>query len=241
MFPKRRKEQQKQETTKSSRKNIEMRNPSPHGSDSGLSDISSSSDDIDSHQYRRQQRKDRSKAVARHIAVHLQVLMLLTLRFTALQREGEGVDDDIRSDSVDIDEESSTSGGTDQGGISNINFQADATMKSVDDENNMGDATDPDDDVVEDDIPIPDTDLDLEFIPRQYDDLAAKDDEFLNEVIESGTYQSWRNLEGKAEESGSHLTFNCLSNFFRYSRLIFTITISPLILGFYTLDSLSQF
>ncbi|KAH6607650.1 hypothetical protein Trco_003963 [Trichoderma cornu-damae] len=195
VFPKRRKGQQKHESAKSARTTLKMTNPSPHSPDPDFSDTSSDSDDMSSHQRRRQERIDRSRAVARHVAVHLQVLMLLTLRFAALQNDdGQLVDDDdLKSDSVDVDEGNSASEGTDLGRLSHIASEADAVMKDaegLDDTDDTGGAMDLDNDAVEDDILVPDTDLDLEFVPRQYDDLPAKNDDFLNKVIESGAYQS---------------------------------------------------
>ncbi|KAL7915897.1 hypothetical protein GGI35DRAFT_485370 [Trichoderma velutinum] len=200
VFPKRRKEQPKQEASKSARKALEMTNPHPHSSDLEFSDTSSDSDDLNSHQSRKQRNKDRSKAVARHVAVHLQVLMLLTLRFAAALQDDDGdLDDGTKSDSVDIDEGNSASLGTDLGRLSHIASEADVTMKDGHDRNdaeNNESAMDLDEDVdndaVDEETPVPDTDLDLDFIPRQYDDLVAKDDKFLSKVIESGAYQSWQ-------------------------------------------------
>ncbi|KAL7784840.1 hypothetical protein V8C37DRAFT_395280 [Trichoderma ceciliae] len=195
MFPKRRKGQPKSETAKSARKNLEMTNPNPHGSDPDFPYTSSDSDDMESHQYRRQQRKDRSKAAARHIAVHLQVLMLLTIRFAALQNDDGELNDDIKSNSVDIDEGNSASEGTDLGRLSHVASEVDVTMKDaedVDGVDNTEGAMDLDYGVVRDDIPVPDTDVDLEFVPRQHDGLPAQNDDFLNKIIESGAYQSWQ-------------------------------------------------
>lgn len=202
MFPKRRKGQPKQEASKSARKTLEMTSPNPHNSDLDHSDTSSDSDDTNFHQNRRQRNKDRSKVVARHVAVHLQVLMLLTLRFAAaLQHDDEDLDDGTKSDSVNIDEGNSASiGGTDLGKLSHIGSEADVIMKDKEDGNDAKQAEgamelddDVDNGIADESIPVPDTDLDLNFVPRQYDDLEAKDDEFLNMVIESGAYQSWRN------------------------------------------------
>ncbi|KAL6829745.1 hypothetical protein V8C40DRAFT_168253 [Trichoderma camerunense] len=201
MFPKRRKGQPKQEASKRARKTLEMTSPNPHSSDLDLSDNSSDSDDMSSHQNRRQRNKDRSKAVARHVAVHLQVLMLLTLRFAAvLEHDDEDLDDGTKSDSVNIDEGNSASiGGTDLGKLSHIASEVDVIMKDGADGSDANQAEgamelddDVDNDIADESIPIPDTDFDLNFVPRQYDDLEAKDDEFLNMVIESGAYQSWR-------------------------------------------------
>lgn len=201
MFPKRRKGQPKQEASKRARKTLEMTSPNPHNSDLDLSDNSSDSDDMSSHQNRRQRNKDRSKAVARHVAVHLQVLMLLTLRFAAaLEHDDEDLDDGAKSDSVNIDEGNSASiGGTDLGKLSHIASEVDVIMKDGRDGNDGNQAEgamelddDVDNDIADESIPVPDTDFDLNFVPRQYDALEAKDDEFLNMVIESGAYQSWR-------------------------------------------------
>ncbi|KAL6881284.1 hypothetical protein J3F83DRAFT_47012 [Trichoderma novae-zelandiae] len=198
VFPKRRKGQTKQEASKSARKTLEMANPNPHSSDSELSDTSSDSDDVGS-DHRTQRSKGRSKAVSRHVAVHLQVLMLLTLRFAAALRDNDGgVDDGTKSDSVDIDEGNSASNGTDLGRLSHVTSEDDVTMKDGSDEGNGGGDIEPDegprDDITADDVPVPDSDIDLEFIPRQYDNLAVEDDEFLNELIESGDFLSWEDI-----------------------------------------------
>ncbi|KAK1246370.1 hypothetical protein MKX08_000172 [Trichoderma sp. CBMAI-0020] len=192
VFPKRRKGQPKQEASKSVGKVFKMANPDPHSSDLEPSDTSSDSEDMGSHQKRKRRNRDSSKAVTRHIAVHLQVLMLLTLRFAAaLQDDDEDLGDSVKSDSVSIDEGNSALEGTDLGRLSDIDFKADITLEDIDDEDNVGDAMDPDN-AVEDSIPIPDTDLNLKDIPGQYDGLAAENDAFLKKVIESGAYQSWR-------------------------------------------------
>lgn len=199
VFPKQGKESPKQETAKCARKTHAMTNPSHHSSDPDFSDLSSDLEDMGSHRHRPQHSNGRSKAVAQHIAIHLQVLMLLTLRFAALQKEN-GVsdddfsDDDFESDSVDIDDGNSALKDNDLGRLSDIDSQADVTMKNMDNEDNAGDTMDLDDDVVVDDIPIPDTDLDLEDVPRQCDRLAAENDTFLKRIIESGAYQFSREL-----------------------------------------------
>ncbi|KAK4077918.1 uncharacterized protein Triagg1_3612 [Trichoderma aggressivum f. europaeum] len=128
--------------------------------------------------------------------------MLLTLRFAALQKDDETLmDDDVKSDSVDIDDASDASKGNDLGSLSDIDSRADITLKDMDDVDNEGDAMDVDDDVGKDDVIIPDTDLELVYIPRQYDGLATEDDDFLQKVIESGAYQS---RQGEHEHSASH-------------------------------------
>jgi hypothetical protein len=194
VFPKRGKESPKQETAKCARKTHAMTNPDHHSSDPDFSDLSSDLEDMGSHRHRPQHSNDRSKAVAQHIAIHLQVLMLLTLRFAALQKDDGVSDDDFKSHYVDTDDGNSALKGNDLGTISDIDSQADVTMKSMDNEDNAGDTMDLDDDVVVDDIPIPDTDLDLRNVPRQCDRLAAENDAFLKRIIESGAYQFSREL-----------------------------------------------
>ncbi|KAL7804648.1 hypothetical protein V8C44DRAFT_342887 [Trichoderma aethiopicum] len=192
VFAKRRKGQTRQKTSKSTRKTLEMAHPSPHDSGSELSDTSSSSDDMGSG-HRKQRSEGRLMAVSRHVAVHLQMLMLLTLRFAAaLQDDDGGLGDDVGSNSVDIDEGNSASGGTDLGRLSSIASDEDITMKNEDGERNTGGDMDSvqglSDDITADDMPVPDTDIDLKFIPKQYDNLAVEDDIFLNELIESGDF-----------------------------------------------------
>ncbi|KKP07316.1 hypothetical protein THAR02_00640 [Trichoderma harzianum] len=127
--------------------------------------------------------------------------MLLTLRFVAaLGHDDEDLDDGTKSDSVNIDEGNSASiGGTDLGKLSHIDSEVDVIMKDGADGNDGNQAEgakelddDVDNDIADQSIPVPDADFDLNFVPRQYDDLEAKDDKFLNMVIESGAYQSWR-------------------------------------------------
>ncbi|KAK1256259.1 hypothetical protein MKX07_008518 [Trichoderma sp. CBMAI-0711] len=113
----------------------------------------------------------------------------------ALQdHDGDG-NDGTKSDSVDIDEGNSAFAGTDLGRLSHVASEDDVSMKDGSDEGNVEGDIDLDeslgDDVTADDTPVPDSDIDLQFIPRQYDDLAVEDDEFLNELIESGDFLSW--------------------------------------------------
>ncbi|KAJ5899928.1 hypothetical protein N7495_004672 [Penicillium taxi] len=193
VFPKQLRGLSKQETIKRARKTRVMVNPGHSSLDVECSDLSSDSDDVGSHGHKSQQSKDRSEAVARHIAVHLQVLMLLTLRFAAIQKDDRALDDGIKSDSVDIDDRNSASKGNDLERLSDINSQANVDMKDIDGEDNGKDTMDLDDEIVEKDILIPDMALDLEDVPRQCDDLAAENDAFLKNVIESGAFQSWQN------------------------------------------------
>ncbi|PTB70808.1 hypothetical protein BBK36DRAFT_1109023 [Trichoderma citrinoviride] len=136
VFPKRRKGQTKQQASKSARKTLEMAHPSPHNSDSELSDTSSDSDNMGS-DHGKERSKSRLKAVSRHVAVHLQGLMLLTLRFAAALQDIDGdVDDGTKSDSVDINEGNSASDGTDLGRLSHVASEDDITTKDGSDKGN---------------------------------------------------------------------------------------------------------
>ncbi|KAL7921713.1 hypothetical protein ACQKWADRAFT_321286 [Trichoderma austrokoningii] len=193
-FFKRPKEELKQEAFKSARTTYSMTHPGHNNSDD--SDFSDTSSDMDmnSLRQRQQQTEGRSKPVARHIAAHLQVLMLLTLRFAALQKDNEKlVDDDLNSDYVDVDDENSSPKGNDPENLSGIDSgRDDVTMEDMDDEDDLGVNKHVVNDLVEDDILIPDTDLGLDDIPRKYDGLVAENDVFLGNVIESGAWQSWK-------------------------------------------------
>ncbi|UKZ60138.1 uncharacterized protein TrAtP1_001422 [Trichoderma atroviride] len=133
LVTKRPKEQQKQESIKRPRISFEISSPGNRGSDLDSSDTSSESGNADSYQ----QRKDPSNTIARHIAAHLQVLMLLTLRFAALESDGEDLNDDFKSNSVDIDEENTRSfisKDTDLGRSSHQSSLRDVTMEDIDGE-----------------------------------------------------------------------------------------------------------
>ncbi|KAK1253166.1 hypothetical protein MKX08_004353 [Trichoderma sp. CBMAI-0020] len=183
----------KHEAFKSARTTYSMMHPGHYSSDG--SDFSETSSDVDMNtfQQRPQRTEDRSKAIARHIAIHLQVLMLLTLRFAALRKDDNDlVDDDLKSDDVDIDEENSSSKSNASESLSDIHSRKDVVVEDMDGEDDPGAAKDLGNDLVKDDIPSPDPDFGLENIPRQYDGLLVENDAFLKKVIESGAWQSWQ-------------------------------------------------
>lgn len=133
--------------------------------------------DIDSLQQSLKQTEVRSKAIARHIAVHLRVLMLLTLRFASSQKIDKALaDDDLKSDCTDIDDEESSPKCSIPDDLSDIDSRRDGAMEGLDDENDSGVAKDLNDDLVEDRIAVPDTDFGLGDIPRQYDGLIIEND-----------------------------------------------------------------
>ncbi|TGJ86467.1 hypothetical protein E0Z10_g2279 [Xylaria hypoxylon] len=166
-IPKRRKGELKQETTKSARKSLEMTNPHPQMSNTEFSDTSSDSDSADSHRHQQQQQiEDRSKVLARHVAAHLQALMILTLRFADIHNDGEGPGDNTNNDSINVDQGSSASERDDVESLSDIASKADiASDIAKEDTNDTEGAIDRD--VVEDEILIPDTNVDLSDVPRQ--------------------------------------------------------------------------
>lgn len=179
---KRQKRQPNQEAFKSNRKNLEMTSPDPHGSDLDLLDTSDS-DNADSHQ-RRRKRQDLSNAVARHIATHLQTLMLLTLRFAALQSDDEGLDDDITSNSADIDERNSAnSEDTDLGRISQLKPVSEGTIEGdTNDVSNKESFTQLDGDNSRDDAAVVSRDPNFAIGLKYHDDLEAKNGEDTNNV-----------------------------------------------------------
>lgn len=178
---------------KSARTTYSMMHPGHYSSDDSDFSDTASDLDMDSLQQRLQRTEDRSKAIARHIAMHLQVLMLLTMRFAALQKDNNDlVDDDLKSDYVDIDDEGSFSGGNNPENLSGTGSGRDVAMEDMDNADDFGVPEDLANDLVEDDKPVPDTDLVLHDIPRPYDGLVAENDAFLNNLIESGAWQSWQ-------------------------------------------------
>ncbi|KAI0449228.1 hypothetical protein F5B21DRAFT_518328 [Xylaria acuta] len=191
VFPKRRKRGVKQENTKASRRALEMVNPDPHSPN--LLDTSSDSDDTDTpRDQSQQQNEDRSVAMARHVAAHLQTLMFLTLRFADIQNYNGRLDDDIKSDSVEIDEGNGSLERNDVARLSDVVSDSDIVMTDTTGNMDSTTAVIDIDDFVEDEIVIPDTNLDLSDIPRQYDGLMPENDDFLRKLIDSGAYQPSR-------------------------------------------------
>lgn len=171
---KRQHRQQKQETVKSSRKNLETMGPDHPDLDLELSDTSSDSDNADSDQQAKQ-RQERSNTVARHIAAHLQVLMLLTLRFAGLQSDDEDLDDDLKSNSVDVDEENSTaSEDSDVRRLSRLSSLEDVAMRDTDDKKNK--------EAAKRDPQVLSTGLSFELTLKRDDDREAENNEKPNNV-----------------------------------------------------------
>ncbi|KAK4187619.1 hypothetical protein QBC35DRAFT_409984 [Podospora australis] len=192
---KRHKEPLLEERNKMARMTLEMRNPDPHTAASESLDTSSDSDD-ESYRSRMKQSAtaENSKMMARHIAAHLQVLMLLTIRLSSLSVDDVDSDDDeVNSYSVDINdsERSSESEMTDL-----ISASAADTDVEMSDTHTLQ-LSDSDDEMAGADAPgadnsgsIPDAAVDLSDIPRPYDELDGENDPFLQKLVKSGAYQA---------------------------------------------------
>ncbi|KAI9902525.1 hypothetical protein N3K66_001877 [Trichothecium roseum] len=130
-----------------------------------------------------------------HIASHLQVLMLLTLRFANLENISEDLDNDIGSEYADFDSEDSViAKGNDMDRLMEIASEPEEVIESEDWEtlDPAEDAMDPNGVAMGGDMAAPDSDFDFSVVPRQYDDLPIEDDAFLKKVVESGACQSWK-------------------------------------------------
>ncbi|KAI0410588.1 hypothetical protein F5X98DRAFT_385348 [Xylaria grammica] len=178
----------KQENTKSTGKNPDMANRRARNIETEPSDTSSDSDSAESRHRRPQQIEERLRVVARHVAAHLQTLMILTLRLAEAYNYKEDLVDDTKSDAVEIDQGNSASEGEDIGHLSDVTFKGDIARDipegDIDDEESIYM------DVVEDDILVPDADIDLSYVPRQYDNLIREQDTYLEALVQSGAFQA---------------------------------------------------
>lgn len=202
---KRRKEQLASDAAKSARTSFTTRSAGPDGQSNWDSGSDSDSDlisfsEIDEPKHL----NDRSKVVAEHIASHLQMLMLLTLRFSTLIND-KGVDHvEVNGDSVEADEGSSSSG-------SNFKNRILSDMDvEMDEEGLKHEQPGLDGDIRKDALRIPDCNFEVN-IPPGYGILKANDDdEFMRGIIESGAFQSWRNKHAwNDEEPLEELIQNC--------------------------------
>ncbi|KAM0484348.1 hypothetical protein ACHAPX_001771 [Trichoderma viride] len=169
-----------------------MTSPDHPSSDVDSSDTSSDSDSADSHQQTKQWR-DRSNVAARHIAQHLHVLMGLTIRFEALQNDGDGLDEDFKSNSADIDDEHSAAS-VDTRNLENSNLQ------DIYDSNNKGSITNLDgDDIKYDKATFEHALRTLEGSDAKNDTNSANVAHWLPELDDPSQYQYPRTI---AEEKG---------------------------------------
>lgn len=174
------------EGAKSSRSSRSMTSPGAKMIEPDPLDSESSSD---SDEQQVPEISELSRTVARHIAAHLQVLMLVTLRLSSLQN---GQDNDasveIQSNYAELDENYSVPGSDDSRKPSDIVSLNDGTMER--DEEFAGDeekTTILDYDTTEDRVPSPDIELDFSDVRRSF---APQDDKFLKKMIEHGSFQN---------------------------------------------------
>ncbi|KLU82018.1 hypothetical protein MAPG_01097 [Magnaporthiopsis poae ATCC 64411] len=186
------KKQLHQESDKRPKAAPGMRDPKPP---TEVEDSSDDSDDSDgSLDMENMLGSDDAEMMARHIAGHLQVLMLLTVRLASLQNEKDDDDgQDANSDSVDL-------GDTSEGTMT-------ADPKKTSDRGAPEDIEMPDVDEIPEEVVIPSghssiPDADVDFadigVRRQHDDLPAEKDGFLQQLIKSGACQA--HLDGDSEE-----------------------------------------
>lgn len=169
---------------------VEMSHPKPH---SLIHDVSCNSDeeagcddDADT-----PLSPELAETIARHVAAHLQVLMFLTIRLASLQSEQETPTEEIKSDTVDVDDGDNSSRGQDLRKISGIDVEEATEMDTVEDSllHKDGDV-DPDNGLpLGDTIPALEFYIDWNDVPR-CDEPPVEKDKFLQDVIKSGAYQS---------------------------------------------------
>lgn len=191
------------EAIKSARTSLAMKSAGPRNysgteldpafdSDSDRDSISESEADEPDHI------KDRSMTLAKHVASHLQMLMLLTLRFATLTNSTEDIDaDEVNSNSVEIDEGDNATGSIpEKRSVSDLDID-------MDKEELTDDTMSLEEDIRKDDPTIPDCDIQNTISTRDYyDNTAAEDDNFLQGVIGSGAYQSWRHTRERDASKG---------------------------------------
>ena len=136
---------------------------------------------------------DAAEMMARHIAAHLQVLMLLTIRLASLQDDAhpDAEDDSANSASVDhgdSDDAALTKSTGDHAAKTASTGHVDAEMPHADEQA-------PETVDEQDDLAIPDAVVDFDGVPRQYDKLPVEKDGFLQELIKSGAYQADRDAK----------------------------------------------
>lgn len=126
---------------------------------------------------------DNSEVMARHVATHLQVLMLLSIRIAAVQGGQYGEGDDVNSASADIGDSEVPSQKT------SLRESQDAGSFIEPDKSGSGDEASEHANMEHDDGGIPDADVDFDGVHRQYDELAVDEDAFLQGIISSGAFQ----------------------------------------------------
>ncbi|KAL8367018.1 hypothetical protein RB595_007615 [Gaeumannomyces hyphopodioides] len=180
--PKRRKEQLVNKAgNKSSRTSFAIKHPKPERENDQGSDASDDSLDVPGLVLT----ADNAETMARHIATHLQALMLLTIHLAFLSDDhSQETQDHANSVSVDA-------GDSDEAPFTKSSRESAADTVSTEDV----EMPDVDGEALEAvDMPqvdhIPDAVVDFDDVPRQYDELPVEEDEFLQELTKSGAYQA---------------------------------------------------
>ncbi|KAH6633953.1 hypothetical protein B0J18DRAFT_414818 [Chaetomium sp. MPI-SDFR-AT-0129] len=147
---------------------------------------------------------DDAKTMARHIAGHLQTLMLLTIRLASLQKEEDGdeEEDDADSEAAEPDNPSGVSGASDATRASDPEggqFGPPSAGSPLSD----GEALEAVD--VPQVDPIPDAVVDFDAVPRPHDGLPVEEDEFLQELIKSRASQEHLHRLDSLERENSNV------------------------------------
>ena len=157
---------------KQARQSYDIASPAADFSDSDMTDSSSSS----VQQAPSTDDANLSKAVSRHIAVHLENVMLLALRFATLKKdekkfEDEAFMEDLDSNIADVNELEDLDADNDLGRLSDFEAQDD-NMSA-----NSEDHTQRESSISIDDIEIPETEDDyFDNVPRQQDNFMSPED-----------------------------------------------------------------
>ncbi|EAQ84990.1 hypothetical protein CHGG_09004 [Chaetomium globosum CBS 148.51] len=178
---KRQKKQLHQENDKRPKTTSKMRDSTPSREIEYHSDSSNDSIITEKHLT-----SDDTEMMARHIAGHLQTLMLLTIRLASLQNEEAGDSgQDANSDSVDLGDSIDGLKAGDPDETSDISVPEDLEMADAD--QGFDEAI-----ISDDHSTIPDADVDFSEIGvrQQYDGFPAEEDGFLQQLIRSGAYQA---------------------------------------------------
>ncbi|EGC45497.1 conserved hypothetical protein [Histoplasma capsulatum var. duboisii H88] len=189
---KRRKQPLQEMEIKIARANSEMSHPKPHSSIDDPSfdfDRRAESDDDGSDDADGSPNPKASKTMALHVAGHLQVLMLLTVRLASIQSTEEILIENIDNDSANADVDCNSSCEYDFGKLSDIDL-LDATRDGPLQKTHASDFDIP----YSPGTPIPDDESfgDWNHIPRLH--IPPEEDKFLQQVIKSGAYQSHMNV-----------------------------------------------
>ena len=150
------------------------------------SDIDSDSDSIPKENSARYQ--DRLLAMSQHVWNHLQMLMLLTLRFDELmldssQGDGYYVDSDL----VEVDENAQSAfGDSEKHSVSNMNIDTGFDMKQEEfgTAEGVSQGNRPNQD-----SNVPDCNFQMN-VPTPYDNLTAEADEFMQGILQAGAFKS---------------------------------------------------